>query len=200
MFERFTQGARTVVITAQEQARGLDHRWIGCEHLLLAVSAAEDATGQVLRDAGVTPDRIRAELRRMTGRGHHDRTSVFDGIDRDALATIGIDLDAVRGKVEEVFGPDALRRTRPMTRGRWGRRQRHQGRTGHIPFTKRAKECLGASLREALTLHSGYIGTEHLALAVVATKSSAAEHILSTLGVSAADLRLGILNRDQQAS
>ena len=37
MFERFTDRARRVVVLAQDEARGLNHNWIGTEHLLLAV-------------------------------------------------------------------------------------------------------------------------------------------------------------------
>jgi len=37
MFERFTTDARTVVSDAQQHARRMGHRYIGCEHLLLAV-------------------------------------------------------------------------------------------------------------------------------------------------------------------
>lgn len=39
MFERFTSAARTIVVDAQEQARSLDHGWVGTEHLLLALVA-----------------------------------------------------------------------------------------------------------------------------------------------------------------
>ena len=44
MFERFTDGARQVVVRAQEDARRLGHSYIGSEHLLLA--AAEAGEGQ----------------------------------------------------------------------------------------------------------------------------------------------------------
>ena len=37
MFERFTDGARRVVVLAQEESRGLDHHLIGTEHLLLGL-------------------------------------------------------------------------------------------------------------------------------------------------------------------
>ena len=38
MFERFTDRARRVVVLAQEEARNLNHNYIGTEHILLAVS------------------------------------------------------------------------------------------------------------------------------------------------------------------
>ena len=40
-------------------------------------------------------------------------------------------------------------------------------RSGHIPFTPRAKKTLDLALREALQLHHNYIGTEHILLALV---------------------------------
>ena len=40
MFERFTDTARHVIVQAQDDARGLGHNDIGCEHLLLAAAAA----------------------------------------------------------------------------------------------------------------------------------------------------------------
>ena len=62
MFERFTDGARQVVVRAQEDARRLGHNYVGCEHLLLAAAAASEPAGVVLRDQGVTPERVEAEI------------------------------------------------------------------------------------------------------------------------------------------
>ena len=46
MFERFTDRARRVVVLAQEEARGLNHNYIGTEHILLGlVREAEDQAG-----------------------------------------------------------------------------------------------------------------------------------------------------------
>ena len=69
MFERFTDTARHVVVQAQEDARRLGHGYIGCEHLLLAAAAAAEPASTVLRDQGVTPERIEAEILRTVGQG-----------------------------------------------------------------------------------------------------------------------------------
>lgn len=106
MLERFTSGAREVVTAARGNALRLGHRWIGCEHLLLALSASDSQAGLILRGQGVTPERVRVEAVRLAGAGRG--VSLFDVLDADALAAIGIDLDAVRGKVEAAFGPGAL--------------------------------------------------------------------------------------------
>jgi ATP-dependent Clp protease ATP-binding subunit ClpA len=108
MFERFTGSARNVVVQAQEAARRLGHNYIGCEHLLLAAATAGEPAGAVLRDRGVTPERIEATILRIIGRDH--AVDPLGGLDREALAAIGIDLDVVRARLVAAFGPDALDR------------------------------------------------------------------------------------------
>jgi len=110
MFERFTDGARHIVVQAQADARRLGHTYIGCEHLLLAAAAAGEPAGAVLRDQGVTPERVEAEILRTLGRGPGGPADPLRGLDREALAAIGIDLDVVRARIEAAFGPDALDR------------------------------------------------------------------------------------------
>ena len=128
MLERFTGDARGVVTGAREGALRLGHDWIGCEHLLLALTATGGEVGMILRDQGITPDRVRSEVVRLAGAG--GGASLFDVLDRDALASIGIDLDAVRGKVEAAFGPGAFTAApgrRPRGR-RWVRRRMRRAR------------------------------------------------------------------------
>ena len=111
MFERFTDGARQVVVRAQEDARRLGHNYIGSEHLLLAAAEAGEPAGAVLRDQGVTPERVKAEILRTIGPGAAvGSADPLRGLDREALAAIGIDLDVVRARIEAAFGPDALDR------------------------------------------------------------------------------------------
>jgi ATP-dependent Clp protease ATP-binding subunit ClpA len=111
MFERFTDGARQVVVLAQQEARRLGHNYIGCEHLLLAAAATSEPAGAVLRDQGVTPERVEAEILRTIGSGPTAGSAdPLRGLDREALAAIGIDLDVVRARIEAAFGPDALSR------------------------------------------------------------------------------------------
>jgi hypothetical protein len=123
MFERFTDTARHVVVQAQADARRLGHNHIGCEHLLLAAAAAGEPASAVLRDHGVTPDRVEAEILRTIGRGQ--TADPLGGLDRQALAFIGIDVDVVRARIEAAFGPDALSRGLPAAcrsrRPAWGK-------------------------------------------------------------------------------
>ena len=114
MFERFTDTARHVVVQAQDDARRLGHNNIGCEHLLLAAAAADEPAGAVLRDHGVTPERVEAAILRTAGRGQ--AADPLGGLDRQALAFLGIDLDVVRARIEAAFGPDAYTRAVPAAR------------------------------------------------------------------------------------
>ena len=121
MFERFTDSARHLLVQAQHEARRLGHNYIGCEHLLLAAAGLAEPAGAALRDQGVTPERVEAEIVRTVGRGQAadpdgraadptGRGDPLHGLDREALASIGIDLDVVRARLEAAFGPDALDR------------------------------------------------------------------------------------------
>ena len=66
VFERFTDDARRVVVLAQEEARLLDHNWIGTEHLLLAVIHQGGVVAEALEPFGLTLDRVRAEVELRT--------------------------------------------------------------------------------------------------------------------------------------
>ncbi len=70
MFERFTDRARRVVVRAQEEARGLQHNYIGTEHILLALlDERESLAAHALDRFEMRPDRIRDEVRAMVGMG-----------------------------------------------------------------------------------------------------------------------------------
>ena len=106
MFERFGEDARLLVRHASDHARRLGHRYIGGEHLLLAAVSAGRPASEVMRAHGVTPELVEEEIVRRVGLGAG--AGLFAGLDQDALATIGIDLDTVRARIEASFGPQAL--------------------------------------------------------------------------------------------
>jgi len=128
MLERFTSDARGVVTGARESALRLGRDWIGCEHLLLALTTTGGEVGIILRDQGITPERVTREAVRLAGAGRGG--SLSDILDRDALASIGIDLDAVRDKVEAAFGPGAFTAapSRGPRRRHWARRRMRRAR------------------------------------------------------------------------
>ena len=214
MFERFSGEARSAVAQAQEHARRLGHRYIGCEHLLLAAASTAEPASAALREHGVTPAGVETEIVRLVGLGR--AANLFSASDREALASIGIDLDVVRARIEAAFGPDAFTRGGPdacrsrpavrknpvalLRRARRSGHHQHPAPSGHIPFTPRAKKSLALSLREAEARHDNYIGVEHLTLALVGMKDGAVPPILSALGAPHATLRAAILDRYRKAS
>ena len=70
MFERFTQRARQVVVLAQEEARRLNHNYIGTEHILLGLlSEASGVAGRALDTTGLTLSEARKQVEESVGRG-----------------------------------------------------------------------------------------------------------------------------------
>ncbi len=198
MPERFTGDARQVVVRASEQARRLGHGFIGGEHLLYGLASAGGEVGAVLRERGVTPERVEAEFVRLIGPGNTAGGSLFDTLDRDALTTLGIDLDTVRERIEAAFGPAALAPDAPAPR-RW-RRSRPRHISGQLPLTRRAKKCLESSLREAQANSGGHLGAEHIALALLAMDNGVPHRILSVIGAPAPRLGAEIRDRYRRAS
>ena len=139
MFERFTDRARRVLVLAQEQARLLNHNFIGTEHILLGL------------------------------------IQEGDGIAAKALEQLGIGLEPVREKVEQIVHPAAS----------WS--------TGSPPFTPRAKKVLELSLREALQLGHNYIGTEHLLLGLLREGEGVATQVLVNLGAELVVVRQQVI-------
>lgn len=108
MFERFTADARTTVAQAQHHARRLGHSHIGAEHLLLALVSGHSSAAAALREHRLTPQNVEEQILQAPGPGGGGGRRA--GLDRDALAAIGIDLDQVSAVVDAAFGKDALRR------------------------------------------------------------------------------------------
>jgi ATP-dependent Clp protease ATP-binding subunit ClpA len=165
MFERFTKEARAVVVLAQDEAGSLEADRIGPEHILLGLAAEQGAAARVLEPLGLGHAALRAELERAGG-----------AFDADALAAIGIDLDEVRRRVEESFGPGAL----------GGHRK------GRRPFSPAAKKVLELALREALALGDRWIGSEHILLGVMRDPDAAVADLLRRRGVTADGVRAAV--------
>jgi ATP-dependent Clp protease ATP-binding subunit ClpA len=70
MFERFTDRARRVVVLAQEEARMLNHDWIGTEHILLGLlHEGEGVAARALESPGISLDAVRAQVEEIIGQG-----------------------------------------------------------------------------------------------------------------------------------
>jgi ATP-dependent Clp protease ATP-binding subunit ClpA len=100
-----TGSAGTVSAMAQMEARRLQHRYLGPEHLLLGLLLEGDnLAARVLRAKGLDLETVRAEVDRLIAQG------VLPGpqpSDAELLATLGVDLAAVAGRLKETFGDHA---------------------------------------------------------------------------------------------
>jgi len=70
MFERFTDRARRAVALAQEEAKRLDHNYIGNEHILLGlIREGDGVAAKALESLGISLDAVRQEVEEIIGRG-----------------------------------------------------------------------------------------------------------------------------------
>ena len=70
MFERFTDRARRVVVLAQEEARILNHNYVGTEHILLAlIRESGGVAAQALQSLGITEETARQQVAEIVGPG-----------------------------------------------------------------------------------------------------------------------------------
>ena len=99
-----------------------------------------------------------------------------DGVAARVLASLGVELDAVRDEVVKIVGSG------------------DEEPTGQIPFTPRAKKVLELALREALTIGHNYVGTEHLLLGIAREGEGVASRILDDLGADAERIRDEVIN------
>ena len=199
MTRNFTEGANAIVVQAYEHATRLGHPYLGGEHLLLALTASQPAGG-VLREHGVTPGRVEAEIVRLSGSG------LFGDLDRDALAAVGVDIDAVRATTEASFGQEALIRAAWAVhrKPRWfnPRPAAFAGRDGaFLPLGPGAGQALSAARREAKARHAVQpAGVGDLALGILAVSEGLVPPVLSALGVSGPALSTAFLERYHTAS
>ena len=70
MFERFTDRARRVVVLAQDEARMLNHNYIGTEHILLGLlHEGEGVAAKALESLGISLDTVRQQVEEIIGQG-----------------------------------------------------------------------------------------------------------------------------------
>jgi hypothetical protein len=179
-----TRDAVAIAMQAYDHAIRLGHRHFGAEHFLLALAAADQPAGAVLREFGVTPERVEAEIA---------RAGLLGDLDRDALAAIGIDADAVYDKAASAFGRAAIARAATATVRRepvWSRRSPRPragaSRDGiFLPHDAGGLQGIGNARREAESRNAPLIDVEDLALGFLAVTEGPLPTILSRLGVSA---------------
>jgi hypothetical protein len=149
----------------------------------------------------VTPERVEEEIGRLAG----DR--LFGDLDRNALAALGIDVGAVRARIEASFGQAALQHASRAARQHrdapsWSPRRRSGAeRDGvfleHAPDVDQARQN---AQREAQARHAAQISVEYLALGLLAVGDGPVPAILVAIGTSAPALRAAIRDQYRPAS
>lgn len=165
MFERFTTNARAAVVQAQTVAKRLDATTIGTGHLLLGIiGTAQGPLKDTLTESGLTEQYVETRLRER---------ATFSEDDAAALRSIGVDLDAIRARLQEAFGKDVLDEPQPARKS-WLQRF-----IDHVPIMPPVKKALELSLREAIAHKDGFIGSEHLLLGLLRTQDKASYPIIT---------------------
>jgi ATP-dependent Clp protease ATP-binding subunit ClpA len=180
MLEKLSPDARSAVVHARSEAVRLASDHIGCEHLLLGLLDQGSGTAaQALAQAGLDASDLRAQLPGRPG-------SRDDPLDAEALASLGIDLDAVRRATSAAFGPAALDRVS-------GPRRDRLRVTGGLKMTRHAKTSLASALRTAGS--RGSISSGHILLAILDQPENAALNVLRSAGIDPAVLRADVARR-----
>jgi hypothetical protein len=141
MFERFTDRARRVVVLAQEEARMLNHNYIGTEHILLGlVREGEGVAAQVLQKLGADLERVRQQIiQLLAGYAGPTLTEPVSLSEEDIDLLEDIAKGASRKKIAE-----KLRLSRDELNSRIDRaleKLRSRSSAGHIEETHETPRC-----------------------------------------------------------
>ncbi|MGH9070132.1 MAG: Clp protease N-terminal domain-containing protein [Acidimicrobiales bacterium] len=183
MFERLDQDARQAVELALANSQRLEHRYVGTEHLLLGlVDQPETLSGHLLAERGLDKAAAEKMIVRLLEAG---QSAAVERLDADALETLGIDLSAIRDRIEAAFGAGALDREPVLDRtGRLA--------SGRTRFTPDLKKALELSLREALRLKDKQIGDGHLLLGLLREGRGIAAQVMVNAGLDLDSLRAAV--------
>jgi ATP-dependent Clp protease ATP-binding subunit ClpA len=175
MFERFEPAARQAFVDARQEAGEAGQDQIRSEHVLLGLLREPGPAADALTAAGVSVESLRARV----PRGGHDAPA---GLDGDALAMLGIDLDAVRRATDAAFGPGALD----------GAAVRGQAR---LPVAGDTKQALGRAVYRAQKLGQRKITSGHLLIGILDSGRNGALTALAQEGTDIEALRADVLRR-----
>ena len=101
MFERFTDRARRVVVLAQEEARLLNHNYIGTEHILLGlIREGDGVAAQVLVKLGADLNRVRQQVIQLL-HGYQGKQATLTGVGdlEDRLASFAVRLAVIERRL-----------------------------------------------------------------------------------------------------
>jgi ATP-dependent Clp protease ATP-binding subunit ClpA len=181
MLERFEPAARKALVSARSAASQAGQRKIRSEHVLLGLLTEPGPAAEALTAAGLRPADVRSRLPRG---GHIEAAG---GLDAAALASLGIDLDAVRRATDAAFGPGALDLVAPA-----GRKLQ--------PMAEDTRELLIRAVREAQRTGQRQISAGHMLIGILDQKSNSALTLLAEAGADVPALRADVQRRMAEAA
>ena len=218
-FEKFTMNARQVVVAAQEEARGLNHNYIGTEHILLGLLDSPDSTAaKVLHQLGLTKDTAYADVVAMVGPGLQQPRGHIPFTKR-AKKALDLALDEARRLRHDYVGTEHIllalvtegegvaakvlaERITPVSKIRAAvlaaLAGAQHGATGPWPGGTAATE---ETVAAASTLAGGApVGSHHLLEALLRAENSMAATVLRELGVDPAAVAAKIDELDPETT
>ena len=107
-FEKFSERARRVLTIAQEEARQMNHSYIGTEHILLGLAREEEGVAaKVLTSLGVSLSKVRSAVEFISSRGERPSTGET-GLTPRAKRVIELAIDEARQLVHNYIGTEHL--------------------------------------------------------------------------------------------
>lgn len=187
VFERCDASTQQVIETAIAEARRLDHRYLGTEHLLLAIARHREMlpdVGELLPDAEVLEQRI------------VDAIGPASPPDTELLRTIGVDLGDVRSALRQTFGDDVLDRLdRRMVRKRSRLRSSRRCKSilaGTMGIAPRAKQSFERARDHARRRGRELIDPTALLLGMLDIEDAMSNRMLRELGRDPDELRIAL--------
>jgi len=170
-----TPRAKKVIELAVDEARRLNHHYIGTEHLLLGlVREGEGIAAGVLESLGVNLERVRmATINVLNSSGTSARYE-FWRVNADTIVLSDQDVASAQDEDDTAPAPAREEKDVPGT------------------FSIRARRALDAAYEEAHKLQHDYVGTEHLLLGLISEEKGLASLILQKLNVERANIRSAV--------
>ncbi len=216
LFDKYTDGAKRVLMLAQEEARRLKHNYIGTEHLLLGlVREGEGIAAETLFDRSVDQTKARSAVEFIVGRGERSEAGNINltprakkvielaaeaarRLDHNYIGTEHLLLGLLRegegigAAVLESLGVDLaeLRSALETTGGQAAPiRREERAEATEVRLTPRAIKALELAAEEARRFGHSQIGTGHLLIGLVREGEGIGARILQGLGVNLQRLR-----------
>ena len=166
-----TPRAKKVLELAVDEARRLNHHYIGTEHLLLGlVREGEGIAAGVLESLGVNLEKVRTQTIQVLSQSDAARTIMADYQSEETIDAA----QAIQDEDDRTLAPSV------------GEDDPFNG------FSVRARRVMDNAAAEARAFKHGYIGTEHLLLGLLREEKGIAAYVLSQMGITYARVHRAI--------